>query len=207
MNRRIKNIAPLAETKFLSLYEAEYINKKGNVKHWMIASRKNISTLKAQIFEGKEEKIDAVIIVAFHKDLRKLVLVRQYRVPINDFLYELPAGLIDGNEDVFTAAQRELYEETGLNLLSLDKTKKTLPIYVSGGMTDESIALVYCLCDGKASTQNLEEDEDLEVILVSQEEARSLLSKAIKIDVKTYLVLQSFAELGEKIIATESALY
>ena len=200
MNRRIKNIAPLAETKFLSLYEAEYVNKKGNLKHWMIASRKDKVTLNAQIFEGKKEKIDAVVIAAIHRDLKKLVLVRQYRVPVNDYLYELPAGLIDGDEDVFAASHRELYEETGLNLLTIDKTKKTLPLYVSAGMTDESIALIYCICDGEASTKNLEDDEDLEVVLVSKKEARDLLNKNIKLDVKTYLVLQSFAELGEELV-------
>jgi ADP-ribose pyrophosphatase len=200
MNRRIKNITPLAETKFLSLYDAEYVNKKGNVKHWMVASRKNSKTLNAQLFEGKEEKIDAVVIAAVQRDLKKLVLVRQYRIPVNDYLYELPAGLIDGDEDVFAAIQRELYEETGLNLLEVDKTKKVLPLYVSAGMTDESIALVYCTCEGVPSTQNLEEDEDLEVILVSKEEAKNLLNKDVKIDVKTYLVLQAFAELGEKLV-------
>lgn len=200
MNKRIKNIIPLAGTKFLSLYDAEYINKKGNVKHWMIASRKDIKTLNGQLFEGKKEKIDAVAIVAINRDLRKLVLVKQYRVPVNDYLYELPAGLIDGDEDVFTAAQRELFEETGLNLLEIDKTKKVLPLYASAGMTDESISLVYCTCDGETSTKNLEDDEDLEVLLVSKEEARDLLNRDVKMDVKTYLVLQSFSELGEEIV-------
>lgn len=200
MNKRIKNIVPLAETKFLNLYNAEYLNKKGEVKHWMIASRKDIKTLNSQLFEDKKEKTDAVAIVAMHNDLKKLVLVRQYRVPLNDYLYELPAGLVDGDEDLFTAAKRELFEETGLSLLEIDTTKKTLPLYASAGMTDESIALVYCICDGEASTLNLEDDEDLEVILVSRDEARDLLDRDVKMDVKTYLILQSFVESGEGIV-------
>lgn len=201
MDKRIKNIVPLSETKFLSLYNAEYLNKKGNVKHWMIASRKDINTLNAQLFEGKKENIDAVAIVAIHSDFKKLVLVKQYRVPVNDYLYELPAGLIDDAEDVFTTAKRELFEETGLNLLKIDKTKKAIPLYASAGMTDESISLVYCICDGDASTKNLEDDEDLEVVLVSKEEASDLLSSDVKMDVKTYLVLQSFVESGEGIMS------
>lgn len=200
MNGRIKSIMPLSETKFLSLYNAEYLNKKGNVKHWMIASRKDIKTLNAQLFEGKKEKIDAVAIVALHKDLKKLVLVKQFRVPVNDYLYELPAGLIDGDEDVFTAAKRELFEETGLNLLEIDKAKKVLPLYASAGMTDESITLVYCICDGEASTKNLEDDEDLEVVLLSRGEARDLLAMDVKMDVKTYLILHGFVDLGEGIV-------
>ncbi|TDT51044.1 ADP-ribose pyrophosphatase [Fonticella tunisiensis] len=200
MKTRIKSVKPLAETKFLSLYDAEYTNKKGNTKHWAMASRKDKETLRAQIFEGKKEKIDAVVIAAVHRTLNKLVLVKQYRVPINDYIYELPAGLIDDGEEVFTAVERELMEETGLNLISIDNAKRPLPIYVSPGMTDESIALVYCLCDGEASTKYLEDDEDLEVILVSQEEAKKLLNEDVKFDVKAYLVLKSFAELGRDIV-------
>lgn len=200
MNTRIKTITPLAETKYLSLYDAEYINKKGNLKHWMIASRKNKDDLNAQVFEGKEEKIDAVVIAAIHNPTGKLVLIRQFRVPVNDYLYELPAGLLDENESVHAALERELMEETGLKLISIDKTKRTMPVYVSGGMTDESIALIYCTCEGDPSTAHLEEDEDLEVILISQEEAKELVNKEVKFDVKAYLVLQSFAELGEKMI-------
>lgn len=200
MNKRIKNILPLSETKFLNLYDAEYENKNGKEKHWIIASRKDIGALREQIIDGKKEKLDAVAIVALHRDSRKLVLVRQYRVPVNDYVYEIPAGLVDDEEDLVTTAKRELFEETGLNLYEIDKTKNILPLYASAGMTDESVALVYCLCEGETSTQNLEEDEDLEVMLLSRDEAALLLEMGKRMDVKTYLVLQSFIKLGEGIL-------
>lgn len=201
MIKGIKGIVPLAVTKYLSLYDAEYVNKKGAVKHWMIASRKDIKALNTQLLECKKERLDAVAIVAIHKDLKKLVLVKQYRVPVNDYLYELPAGLVDGDEDMYTTAKRELFEETGLNLLEIDKTKKAIPLYASAGMTDESIALVYCICDGEASTKNLEDDEDLEVVLVSRDEASDLINKDVKMDVKTYLILNSFVKSGEELVS------
>ena len=59
-------------------------------------------------------------------------------------------------------------------------------------MKDESVALVKCTCDGVVSTDNLEDDEDLEVILVSKEEAKKLIKSNVKIDVKSYLALQNF---------------
>jgi ADP-ribose pyrophosphatase len=167
----------------------------------MIASRKNREVLASQIFDGVDIKIDAVIIAALHSDSNKLVLVKQFRVPVNDYIYELPAGLIDDGETVFKAVERELMEETGLKLTYIDKTKKTSPIYISAGMTDESIALVYCLCEGKPSTEYLEDDEDLEIVLVSQDEAKDLLNKDVKFDIKAYLALQHFAASGVKMIS------
>lgn len=197
---RVKKITPLAETRFLSLYNAEYLNKKGVTRYWTIASRKDIETLNAQFFEGKEEKIDAVIIISVHKDSKKLVLVKQFRVPLNDYVYELPAGLVDGDEDILKAVKRELKEETGLKVIKVNASKTTKGLYVSVGMTDESVALVYCLCEGEISKDYLEDDEDIEVVMVSQEEAKELLEKDIKLDIKAFMTIQSFVAMGEDLV-------
>jgi ADP-ribose pyrophosphatase len=197
MMNRIKKLISLSETKFLSLYDAEYENKKGSSKHWSIASRKNFDTLKAQYFEGKEELIDAVIIAALHKESKSLVIIKQFRIPLNDYIYELPAGLLDKNEGMETAVDRELKEETGLSLIEINHKKTKNKVYVSPGMTDESVAMVYCTCDGIISNRYLEDDEDIEAMLVTQEQAKTLLNKDIKMDIKVLLTLQSFISLGE----------
>ncbi|SHJ37029.1 ADP-ribose pyrophosphatase [Clostridium amylolyticum] len=196
--QRIQEINSLAETKFLSLYDIKYKNKIGKIKSWTVASRKNLEALKQQHFNGKKEKTDAVVIFAVHKESKKLVLIKQFRVPVNNFMYELPAGLIDGEEKIEEALRRELKEETGLTLLEIDSSKKLLPVYASGGMTDESMAIMFCVCEGVPSIDYLEEDEDLEIKLVSQEEAAELLKQDIKIDAKAYLALHLFAMVGEK---------
>jgi ADP-ribose pyrophosphatase len=198
MNNKIKKLNPIAETKFISLYDAEYVNKNGDLKHWTIASRKNKEALNAQYLEGKNEKIDAVVIAALHKPSNRIVMVKQFRVPVNDYVYELPAGLIDGDESILSSAERELKEETGLKLLSICSGTKSVPMYLSAGLTDESMALVYCLCEGEPSTQFLEESEDIEILLVSQEEAKVLINKEVKFDAKVYILLQCFAVVGEK---------
>ena len=46
----------------------------------------------------------------------RIVLVRQYRCTIDDYVYELPAGLVEEGEDYREAAVREMKEETGLTL-------------------------------------------------------------------------------------------
>ena len=66
-------------------------------------------------------------------------------------------------------------------------------------MTDESAAFVYCICEGEVSNKYLEDDEDIEAILVSQEEAKTIIkNNDIPMDIRVYLALQSFALLGEK---------
>lgn len=198
-DNRIKKLTPLSETKFLSLYDAAYDNKKGAEKHWIIASRKDYATLSAQFFQGKEESIDAVIIAALHKETNNLVLIRQFRIPLNDYVYELPAGLVDNNESMESAVKRELLEETGLSLLDINYDKSKSRVYASAGMTDESAAVVYCTCEGILSDKYLEDDEDITALLITQQAARELLKKDVKMDMRAYLVLQSFASFGSEI--------
>jgi ADP-ribose pyrophosphatase len=197
-NGKVKKLSVLAQSKYLSLYDAEYINKNGDERHWMIASRKDQRTLEGLYFKGTEEKIDATIIAAIHKESKKLVLIKQFRIPINDYVYELPAGLVDPDEDMEATVSRELREETGLKLLKINHEKTKEGVYVSTGMTDESVAMVYCSCEGEVNNAYLEADEDIEVFLVSKEEAKDILSSNAKIDIKAFMMLQIFAELGEK---------
>ena len=142
MNNKVKNIETLAETKFLSLYNANYTNKSGNEKTWTIATRKDKKTLEEQFFNGKEDKVDAVVILAYHKDKKKLVAIRQFRIPLNNYVYELPAGLIDNNDDIIPTVKRELKEETGLDLEEVIEDKIGQKLYLSPGMTDESVSIV-----------------------------------------------------------------
>lgn len=198
-NSKIKKIRTLVQTDFVSLYDVEYKNKKNEDKHWMVATRKNEEELKEVYLENKEDKIDAVVICALHKSENKLVIIKQFRVPINDYIYELPAGLIDNDEDVESTVRRELKEETGLDLLEINELTSKEKVYLSPGMTDESVAFVYCTCDGEISDEFLEDDEEIEAILVSQKEAMNILESKETIDIKSYLILQMFVALGDKL--------
>ena len=82
----------------------------------------------------------AVCIVAtIPGDEPQIVLVRQFRPPINGECIELPAGLIDSGEAPETAALRELEEETGCQGKLLEVGP---PVYPSCGLTDESVTYV-----------------------------------------------------------------
>lgn len=192
-NTKITNAKELVGTKYLSLYKLDVVNKAGQEKEWMVASRKNMNEINDIYMNNKEQDIDAVVIVPIHKETGKLVLVNQFRVPINGYILELPAGLIDNKEDFEIAVKRELKEETGLDLVKIDKNLTRNKVYMSPGMTDESIALVYCLCSGELSTEHLEVDEEIEPLMVSKEEAKEILkSESFRIDVKAYLVMKDY---------------
>ena len=171
------------------------------MRTWTVASRKDNDTLQKQFFENKEDTTDGVIIAAYHKDKKKLVIIKQFRIPLNDYVYELPAGLIDPGEDAKSTIGRELMEETGLKIVDVIKNRGIDKVYVSAGMTDESLAFVYCTCEGEISDEHLEDDECIEAMLVSQEEAIELVQSNEKFDIKCFLVLQSFALLGEKLFS------
>ena len=198
-NNRIKKVNSLLEGKFISLYDLEYVNKLNQNKHWTVATRKNKEAVENFYLNQVEDKVDAVAIVAYHVEYKKLVVIKQFRVPINDYLYELPAGLVDEDDtDIVEAVIRELKEETGLNLVGVNANYSKDKTYLSPGMTDESVALVFCTCDGEISRDYLEDDEDIEAILISQEEAKDILKSNEKIDIKAFLMLQNIVLLGEK---------
>ena len=197
---KIKEIKTLVETKFISLYDIKYLNKNNQEKSWTVASRKSKDILEGIYLENKKDKVDAFIICAYHKQQNKLVIIKEFRVPINKYIYELPAGLVDSDDDNFEETViRELKEETGLNVIEIKKDLSSNQVYLSPGMTDESAAFVYCICDGEVSKDYLEDDEDIEAILISQDEAKDILkNSSTPLDIRVYLALQSFALMGEK---------
>ncbi|TFG52947.1 MAG: NUDIX hydrolase [Gemmatimonadales bacterium] len=70
----------------------------------------------------------------------RVVLIRQYRHAANTYLYEVPAGRLDGGESPERCARRELQEETGY---AADQMVPLLTIYTTPGFTDEQIHLFW----------------------------------------------------------------
>jgi len=82
----------------------------------------------------------SVVILAVdeHQRQQRVLLVRQYRHAVEDYLWELPAGRVDEGEKEPAAAKRELLEETGYRA---DEWKRALKFYVSPGFLDETMAI------------------------------------------------------------------
>jgi ADP-ribose pyrophosphatase len=76
-------------------------------------------------------KADIVVIVpTINADEgKRLVVTKEFRVPIWDYEYGFPTGLIDDAEDIAEAASRELKEETGPDLVKINHI--SLPVFSS----------------------------------------------------------------------------
>jgi ADP-ribose pyrophosphatase len=187
----IRSAAKLTNSKWLNLFEVSYVDPAGRIRAWQTVSR----AAEPKCITGQYDTPDAVVIVAFHTAAAKLVITREFRVPLADFEYGFPAGLMDQGETIEQTARRELREETGLRLTRCIKISP--PLYSSAGMTDESVAMVYAECDGQPSTAGNTGSELIAVQLISQRQAAQMCrNPALKIDVKAWLVIAGFAEKG-----------
>lgn len=177
--------------KWLNLFEVQYSDKNGQSKTWEVASRKAAPKCITSDFDPP----DAVVIVPFHKDQKKLVVIREFRVALAGYEYALPAGLIDQGESIEKASIRELKEETGLDITEILKISP--PLNATAGMTDENFCMVYCDCEGTVSSSGNEGTEAIETLFVSPKNAAQLLDdhKAV-FDVKLWLVLSRFVDNG-----------
>ncbi|SHF01291.1 MULTISPECIES: NUDIX hydrolase [Caloramator] len=98
-------------------------------------------------------------------------LVRQYRRPFDEIIYEIPAGKLEMGEEPLSCAYRELEEETGYKALDM---KLMTSIYTSPGFCTEKLYIYFCDKMVKTKT-NFDEDEYLELIKVPILEAKKMI--------------------------------
>lgn len=115
-----------------------------------------------------------------------LVLVIQYRPPLDSLAIEFPAGLVDPNEDEKDTVIRELLEETGYHTTVKDIEFISPPISPEPGLCDSCARLVKINIDGDKECntnpqQHLDENEDIEVVLLSLSRRQHILENIQKI--------------------------
>lgn len=118
----------------------------------------------------------------------KLLVVEQYRKPMDKLQVEIPAGKLDGDEDPMEAARRELEEETGYRAKSL---RKLCNFYTSPGFADEEL-FVYFTEELEPGQMKLDDEEFLNVSAVTLEEALELIKEKRISDAKTILAVYAW---------------
>lgn len=200
----LKSFVEKPVSKFISLYHAVF-QIGGTVKEYDYVSR-NVGLRE---INQKPYQSNAVTIFVFNQDQSKMLLIKEFRFPINNYVIASPAGLIDDGEDFKTAALRELYEEIGYHPEQVTITSTLLPSYSSVGLTDEQTASVFVTVDDSIKPkQNLEGTEDIEYFWVTPQDAQYFLEQGqlpkelsqqlgvdtIGITARTQLVLKDFVE-------------
>lgn len=127
---------------------------------------------------------NAVVILPLKED-GKVVLVRQIRPAVDEWLLEIPAGGVEKGEEFLEAAKRELAEETGYEAREI---KLLVEFYPSPGITTEKMYLYQALV-GEQTTQSLDDGEDIMVEEYLPEQAWKMVETGEIRDGKTILGL------------------
>lgn len=151
--------------KYLKNYELTYLNKAGREKKYEIVSRSEITGPDAL---GK--RVSGVSIVAYHED--RLLLLREFRMGVNRYIYNLCAGMIEEGESMEECITRELYEETGL---SVKKIRTILPpSFAAVAFSDVKTQIAFVEAEGNFE-DHTSDNEQIDAKFYSREEVRELL--------------------------------
>lgn len=181
---------------YLSHYhsESEY---NGRIKEYDFVSRNNFMSAKPEQL-GQPYKLDAVSIFVQNEDKSKLLLIKEFRYAVNNYVISTPAGLIENNEDIKSAAIRELYEEIGHTDDQVKINQVLLPSYSAVGLSDEQVASVFVTVDDSIKPkQHLESSEDITYFWIDAHDAEYFLENGyFKDHIMSELNLEPNQQIG-----------
>ena len=157
------------EGRFITRYDVDYVTGEGHTKTYeMISRNRNIQTLE----ELQNRKADSVILILTDPAGERILVSKEYRMAMAQWIYNFPAGLIDPGETPEESARRELWEETGLELTEIRDTLDNS--YSAIGFSNERNVCVF----GTAKGEFRKSTSDMEEIIpgwYTKEEIRQLL--------------------------------
>lgn len=157
----------LFDAGWLQLYE-RMVDVRGRLVKWVYCSRS----------ESQEVlRTEAVVVVPFVSTAEgvRLLVTKEFRIPLGDDEYGFPSGLIDEGESGEEACARELEEETGYRVKRIIN-RSPGRLVSSAGLSDETFQ--YYLVEAEwAGEQQLEAAEQIEVMLLSVDELRHLFQR------------------------------
>ena len=152
-----------------------------------------VKKLSVRLPDGKEgyreivEHNGGVCIAPLTED-NKLIFVRQFRAPYQEETLEIPAGKLEKGEDHSEAWKRELKEETGCTARKYEYLGITYP---TPGYCGEKLYL-YLAKELTKSSQDLDDDEFLNVVPIKVEKVKEMLKSGEIHDAKTLIALYKY---------------
>jgi ADP-ribose pyrophosphatase len=116
----------------------------------------------------------------------EVLLIRQYRIAVDEFILEIPAGRREGQESPQYRADQELQEETGFHASSLQLLAS---YYSSAGFTNERM-FIFLATGLQEVGQALETGEQIEIVPVALAEIPHMLADGSIVDAKTIIGLR-----------------
>ncbi len=166
-----QGIRKIHEGRFITRYDIDYVTAEGHPKTYeMISRNKNIQTLE----DLQNVRSDAVVLILTDETGERILVNREFRLAMAKWIVNFPAGLIDPGETPEESARRELWEETGLELVSIDDVLDNS--YSAIGFSNERNICVF----GKARGTFRKSTSDVEEIVpgwYTKEEMKELLRK------------------------------
>ena len=195
--KRITKIIQETHHRFLNLFCMDVRHRNGEASEYYVASRaKSVTDLKAVTHRNEPDGVSIYSVYGEQKD--RVVLVRQYRYPLGDYVYEFPAGLVEPGEAMTDAAVREFHEETGLHLkVVLADDMYTKPRFTTVGMTDEACGMVYGYASGVPDNRFEESSEDIQVVLADKKEVCRILKEENVAMMCAYMLLHFLKSEGD----------
>ncbi|MBR0164597.1 MAG: NUDIX hydrolase [Lachnospiraceae bacterium] len=169
---------------FLKKYRLRYDLGNGSRYDWEMVSPRLIKDAK-DLHHGA----NAVEMVARFPD-GDFLLQKEYRYPANRFIYSFPCGMIDPGESAEEAIRRELYEETGVSLLRIDRLLP--PAFLAAGLTDEMMQIAHVTVDGVPEAHPDFCEEIIPMKLSKEEILHILQEDPLSINLSCLLVLDTF---------------
>jgi ADP-ribose pyrophosphatase len=149
-----RGIRKIHEGRFITRYDVDYVTAEGHAKTYeMISRNRNIRTLE----DLRNRKPDSVVMILTDESGEQILVSREYRMAMAQWIYNFPAGLIDPGEAPEESAKRELWEETGLELVRITDVLDNS--YSAIGFSNERNICIFGVAAGefRKSTSDAEE--------------------------------------------------
>lgn len=157
------------EGRFISRYDLTYETVDHKLKVYeMISRHKDMETEE----DLKDTDPEAVVLIMHDESGEKILLNKEFRMAAGQFIYNFPAGLIDPGESFEQSAARELKEETGLDMISIDDVM--VKSYSAVGFSNESNICVIGTAGGTFAPSS-STFEEITAAWYTKEEVRILL--------------------------------